>query len=134
MNPISPEYAVCKEQIERAKEIDLLSYMQQYEPQELKRTGPHEHCTVTHDSLKISNGKWHWFSRGIDGKSALDYLIKVRDMDFLEAVSPLYELTGNSSHTLNPHSLSFICKSFKTLIRLAPISTRSWISSPFTDF
>ncbi|MEA5058958.1 MAG: DUF3991 and toprim domain-containing protein [Candidatus Pelethousia sp.] len=80
---------VSKEQIERAKEIDLLSYLQQYEPQELKRTGPHEYCTVTHDSLKISNGKWHWFSRGIGGKTALDYLIKVRDMDFVEAVSLL---------------------------------------------
>ena len=80
---------VSKEQIERAKEIDLLSYLQQYEPQELKRTGPHEYCTITHDSLKISNGKWHWFSRGIGGKTTLDYLIKVRDMDFVEAVSLL---------------------------------------------
>ncbi len=27
-------------------------------------------------ALKISNGKWCWFSRGIGGYSALDYLIK----------------------------------------------------------
>lgn len=80
---------VSKEQIAQAKEIDLLSYLQQYEPQELKRTGPHEYCTITHDSLKISNGKWNWFSRGIGGKTALDYLIKVREMDFVEAVSLL---------------------------------------------
>lgn len=80
---------VTAEQIARAKEWDLLSYLQTYEPQELKRTGPHEFCTVTHDSLKISNGKWHWCSRGIGGKTALDYLIHVRGMDFVEAVQVL---------------------------------------------
>ncbi len=80
---------VTPEQVTQAKEIDLLSYLQHYEPQELKRTGPHEYCTVSHDSLKISNGKWHWFSRGYGGKTALDYLIKVRDMGFVEAVQLL---------------------------------------------
>ena len=49
---------VTKEQIEKAKEWDLLSYLQAYEPHELKRSGPNEYCTRTHDSLKISNGKW----------------------------------------------------------------------------
>ena len=67
---------VTKEQIAQAKEWDLLSYLQTYEPHELKRCGPHEYCTKTHDSLKISNGKWCWNSRGIGGRTA--YLIKVR--------------------------------------------------------
>ena len=80
---------VSKEQIVRAKEWDLLSYLQTYEPQELKRCGPREYCTRTHDSLKISNGKWCWNSRGIGGRTALDYLIKVRGMDFTEAVETL---------------------------------------------
>lgn len=80
---------VTREQIDRAKQWDLLSYLQQYEPGELKKTGPHEFCTVTHDSLKISNGKWHWTTRGFGGRTALDYLIKVRDMPFVEAVRTL---------------------------------------------
>ena len=80
---------VNAEQIEQAKQWDLLSYLQQYEPGELKKTGPHEFCTVTHDSLKISNGKWNWTTRGFGGKTALDYLIKVRDMPFVEAVRTL---------------------------------------------
>jgi len=80
---------VTKEQIAKAKEWDLLSYLQTYEPQELKRSGPNEYCTRTHDSLKISHGKWCWNSRGIGGRTALDYLIKVRDMDFVEAVEAL---------------------------------------------
>ena len=80
---------VSKEQIAKAKEWDLLSYLQTYEPQELKRCGPHEYCTRTHDSLKISHGKWCWNSRGIGGRTALDYLIKVRGMDFVGAVEAL---------------------------------------------
>jgi len=80
---------VTKEQIAKAKEWDLLSYLQTYEPHELKRCGPHEYCTRTHDSLKISHGKWCWNSRGIGGRTALDYLIKVRGMDFVGAVEAL---------------------------------------------
>ena len=80
---------VTKEQIEQAKKWDLLSYLQAYEPHELKCCGPREYCTRTHDSLKISNGKWCWNSRGIGGRTALDYLIKVRGMDFVEAVETL---------------------------------------------
>ena len=80
---------ISKEQIEKAKEWDLLSYLQTYDPHELKRCSPREYCTRTHDSLKISNGKWCWNSRGIGGRTALDYLIKVRGLDFVEAVETL---------------------------------------------
>ncbi len=76
-------------QIERARQIDLLSYLRQYEPQELVRCGGNEYSTKSHDSLKISNGKWFWWSRGIGGASALDYLVKVRGMQFVEAVNLL---------------------------------------------
>jgi hypothetical protein len=80
---------VTKEQIEAAKKWDLLTYLQTYNPQELKRSGPREYCTRTHDSLKISNGKWCWNSRGVGGRTALDYLIKVRGLGFVEAVETL---------------------------------------------
>jgi len=80
---------VTKEQIAKAKEWDLLSYLQVYEPGELKRFGNQEYQTITHSSLKISNGKWHWHSRGIGGRTALDYLIKVQGIDFVTAVKTL---------------------------------------------
>ena len=80
---------VTKEQIEKAKEWDLFSYLQNYEPHELKRCGPNEYCTRTHDSLKISNGKWKWWSRGNGGRSAVDYLINVRRHTFTEAVQTI---------------------------------------------
>ena len=77
------------ETIAKAREMDLLTYLRNYEPQELVHFGGNTYCTREHDSLKISNGKWYWFSRGIGGYSALDYLIKVKDMPFLAAVETI---------------------------------------------
>lgn len=75
-----------KEEISLAKTVDLLSFLKQYRPQELVYVAGNTYCTHEHDSLKISNGKWYWFSRGIGGRSALDYLIKVKGIPFTEAV------------------------------------------------
>lgn len=75
--------------VRKAKEMDLLTYLQNYEPQELIHVSGNIYCTKTHDSLRISNGKWCWFSQGIGGKSALDYLIKVGGYSFLEAMETL---------------------------------------------
>ena len=81
--------------IEQARQMDLLSYLQRYEPSNLVRVGGNVYCTREHDSLKISNGKWYWWSRGIGGVSALDYLIKVRDYSFVEAVEALTGITAD---------------------------------------
>ena len=75
--------------IEQARQMDLLSYLRAYEPNNLVRVSGSVYCTREHDSLKISNGKWFWWSRGIGGVSALDYLIKVKDYGFVEAVEAL---------------------------------------------
>ena len=72
--------------ISQAREVDLYSFLLAREPSELVKCYGGEYCTKSHDSLKISNGKWFWHSRGMGGVSALDYLIKVRNMDFVEAV------------------------------------------------
>lgn len=77
---------VSKEQIEQARRLDLLTYLRAYEPGELIKSGSHEFRTKTHHSLVISNGLWHWKNGGIGGVSALDYLVKVRRMNFVEAV------------------------------------------------
>lgn len=75
--------------------MDLLSYLQRYEPSNLKRVAGNVYCTKEHDSLKISNGKWYWWSRGFGGVSALDYLIKVREYSFVEAVEMLTGITAD---------------------------------------
>ena len=54
-----------KEDIAKAKEMDLLTYLRNYEPGELVKVANGTYCTREHDSLKISNGKWYWFSRKI---------------------------------------------------------------------
>ena len=77
------------EVVAQAREMDLLTYLKNYEPQELVHFGGNTYCTREHDSLKISHGKWCWFSRGIGGYSALDYLIKVKEMPFTQAVETI---------------------------------------------
>lgn len=76
---------IAAEDIARAKEMDLLTYLRNYEPQELVHVSGNTYCTREHDSLRISNGKWCWFSQGIGGRSALDYLIKVKGIPFTQA-------------------------------------------------
>lgn len=80
---------IAPELIIQAKQMDLLTYLKNYEPYELVKFSGNTYCTRTHDSLKISNGKWIWWSRGIGGRSALDYLIKVKGYSFLEAVETI---------------------------------------------
>ena len=81
--------------IEQARQMDLLTYLRHYEPSNLKRVAGNVYCTAEHDSLKISNGKWYWWSRGFGGVSALDYLIKVKEYSFVEAVQTLTGEVGN---------------------------------------
>ena len=76
---------IAAEDIAKAKEMDLLTYLRNYEPQELVHVSGNTYCTREHDSLRISNGKWCWFSQGIGGRSALDYLIKVKGIPFTQA-------------------------------------------------
>ena len=80
---------IALEIIMEAKRMDLLTYLKNYEPHELVRFAGNTYTTRTHDSLKISNGKWMWWSQGIGGKSALDYLVKVKGLSFLEAVETI---------------------------------------------
>lgn len=87
-----------KNDIAKARELDLLTYLQIYEPDELARVSGNVYSTRTHDSLKISNGMWMWWSRGIGGRNALDYLIKVQGLSLYEAVD---RILGKSFSVLN---------------------------------
>ena len=93
---------ISPEQIKELQKIDLLTYLQNYEPNELVHEGGNNYCTRTHDSLKISNGLWNWFSRGIGGKNAIDYLIKVKNYTFMEAV----QLLSSYNPKINSFSVS----------------------------
>jgi len=82
--------SVSKAQIARAKEVAVLDYLLAHEPDNLKKCG-NEYRLRDHDSFTISNGMWHWHSRGFGCKTAtaLNYLIEVRGYGFVEAVQHL---------------------------------------------
>lgn len=94
------------EQIARAKEIDLLTYLQTNNPNELIYDSKNTFHTRTHDSLKINNGMWYWFSRGIGGKTALEYLIQVEEFSFTEAVGHLINQKGLEKKSTFKHGLT----------------------------
>ena len=75
--------------VKKAEEMDLLTYLQNYEPNELVRIGNGVYTTKTHDSMRISNGLWNWFSEGIGGKNAVSYLMKVKNYSFLQAIETI---------------------------------------------
>ena len=108
------------EVVAKAREMDLLTYLRTYEPQELVHFGGSTYCTREHDSLKISNGKWCWFSRGIGGYSALDYLIKVKELPFTQAVETIM---GNLSAA--PPAFAPAPKAPKEKVLLLPQVNRS---------
>lgn len=84
-----------KAQIERARQPDLLTFLRRYKPDELIPTGPGAYKLRSHDSLKISNGKWCWWSHDkMGGVNALEYLIKVENMKFPDAVQLVNEQCG----------------------------------------
>ena len=90
---------VTEEQIAAAKRMTAIEFLQRYRPGELvKADSRGEFQLRAHDSFKINGttSHFHWKSRDIGGKSALDYLVKVEGMKFVDAVralcdeSPIY--------------------------------------------
>lgn len=76
---------IPKELLNKAKEMDLLTYLINFNPSELVKITEDTYSTKMHDSLIISNNLWHRFSTNEGGKTALDYLIKVEGYSLQEA-------------------------------------------------
>ena len=107
------------QEVEKIRSIDLLTYLQKCEPEQLVHVSGNTYTTTGHDSLRISNGMWHWFSQNIGGKSALDYLIKVRGMTFMQAAKTI-QAEFCSTHTLSPPPYH---KSVEKILLLPPKNT-----------
>lgn len=89
---------VSDDRLNEIRKLDLLSYFKNYEPDELVKNGRGDYSTKTYSSLHMSHGLWCWWAHEYNGKkiggnSALDYLIKVKEMSFKEAIQYLEELT-----------------------------------------
>ena len=79
---------VSRDQIERARKVDVLDYVLRHEPNNVKRVGS-AYRMKDHPSIEIKSGRWRWYSQGLYGKTALDYLINVRGYGFVDAVCHL---------------------------------------------
>jgi hypothetical protein len=110
---IEPERAAL------ARSVDLLTYLQSNEPGELKKCGPNEYRTAGHGSLVISNGCWYWNRGQVGGRSAVDYLMKVRGMSFPEAAGAV--LGGRAAPVSLPVKKPEAEREQKTLI-LPPLA------------
>ena len=80
-----------KEDLRQAKQMSAIEFLKRYRPEELVRCSTGEYELRSHDSFKISESTslWHWKSRDIGGKSALDYLVRVEGVPFTGAVQYL---------------------------------------------
>ncbi len=95
--------------LEKAKAVDLLTFLKNYDPNELVKVSQNEFTTKTHDSLRISNGFWNWCSVGIGGKNAIKYLEQVKNIPFpnsaeivlksLQMRPPIYEEIRKKAET-----------------------------------
>ena len=56
---------IPRDQVALAREMDLLTYLRRFEPQELVHNGGNVYSTRTHDSLKISNVAFAAHNRGV---------------------------------------------------------------------
>ena len=85
---------ISPEEVEKAKKIDLFTYLSLAQPDELVHKGKNHYTTKSHDSMDISNGLWKRWSTGDGGKTAVDYLIKVEGYSFQEAVQKVNSLAS----------------------------------------
>lgn len=91
---------ITKKDLAKVKELDLISYFFNYDPDELIKNGRTDYTTRTHSSLHLSNGLWYWWKTGRGGRTALDYFIHVEEYSFLDAALYLRNLIDGKMPTI----------------------------------
>lgn len=80
---ILPEY------IPEIKKIDLLTYLQRYEPNSIiKKKDYYE--SITKKGLLIYKDRWVWNEENLNGNSAIQYLVFVENFHFYDALYLLF--------------------------------------------
>ena len=85
--------------IERAKNTDMIALLESEEGFSFKSTyGEREFKCIEHNSLVVKGNRrrWYWNSRQVGGNNAIDYLVKIRGMNFRDAV---LHLVGDREQT-----------------------------------
>lgn len=85
--------------IERAKNTDMIALLESEEGFSFKSIyGEREFKCIEHNSLVVNGNRrrWYWNSRQVGGNNAIDYLVKIRGMNFRDAV---LHLVGDREQT-----------------------------------
>lgn len=79
-----------KNQLENAKNVDMILFLKAVEGFSFKRVGNEYHC-IEHNSFVIKRDlhTWYWNSRSLRGRNAIDYCMTVKNMDFPSAMQLL---------------------------------------------
>ncbi len=79
-----------QEQLDRAKNADLVAFLSAYMGLEFKRAGKYYQCRQ-HDSLVVYADRkgFVWNSKNISGGDTIDFLCKVEGKSFPEAIETI---------------------------------------------
>lgn len=94
---------VTEQEIAQAKQMNLYQYMQLCEPGNFKPEGPGQFRHKGHSSLTFAeDGSWTYFKTKATGRTALNYLIKVEGVSFVEAVREINRIQGGVRPSFQP--------------------------------
>ena len=94
---------VTAQEIAKAKQMNLYQYMQQCEPGNFKPEGRGQFRHKGHSSLTFAeDGSWTYFKTHATGRTAMDYLIKVEGVPFVEAVREINRIQGGVCPSFQP--------------------------------
>ena len=94
---------VTEQEIALAKQMNLYQYMQLCEPDNFKPEGPGQFRHKGHSSLTFAeDGSWTYFKTKATGRTALNYLIAVEGVSFVEAVREINRIQGGVRPSFQP--------------------------------
>lgn len=94
---------VTEQEIAQAKQMNLYQYMQLCEPDNFKPEGPGQFRHKGHSSLTFAeDGSWTYFKTKATGRTALNYLIAVEGVSFVEAVQEINRIQGGVRPSFQP--------------------------------
>lgn len=81
---------IDKTNIDKARNMDLLDFLERYKSFYFRRVGGEYRC-AEHTSLAVKSDRlsWYWHSKGIGGYGAIDFLMKIDSYDFKGALQLL---------------------------------------------
>lgn len=80
---VPPEHMIV------VKQVNLLTYLKQYEPNSIVKIGEH-YESIIHEGLTITDEKWQWRDKKLS-KTAIKYLVFVEQMTFIDAAYLLFQ-------------------------------------------